>query len=112
MGYLEVPIELSYAIVDKKFGINVIGGVSTLFLNENKITVVSDGLITNLGEANNLNKTHFSTNVGLGMRYRFYKAFQANFEPMFKYQINTFSKGDGNFKPYFLGLYTGVSYSF
>jgi len=112
MGYLEVPIELSYAIVDKKFGINVIGGVSTLFLNENKITVVSDGLITNLGEANNLNKTHFSTNVGLGMRYRFYKAFQANFEPMFKYQINTFTKGDGNFKPYFLGLYTGVSYSF
>ncbi len=112
MGYIEVPVELSYAIVDKKFGLNVIGGVSTLFLNENKITVLSDGLITNLGEANNLNKTHFSTNVGLGMRYRFYKAFQANFEPMFKYQINTFSKGDGNFKPYFLGLYTGVSYSF
>jgi Outer membrane protein beta-barrel domain len=112
MGYLEVPIELSYAVVDKKFGLNVIGGVSTLFLNENKITVLSDGLTTNLGEANNLNKTHFSTNVGLGMRYRFYKAFQANFEPMFKYQINTFSKGDGNFKPYFLGLYTGVSYSF
>lgn len=112
MGYIEVPVELSYAIVDKKFGLNVIGGVSTLFLNENKITVLSDGLTTNLGEANNLNKTHFSTNVGLGMRYRFYKAFQANFEPMFKYQINTFSKGDGNFKPYFLGLYTGVSYSF
>lgn len=112
MGYIEVPVELSYAIVDKKFGLNVIGGVSTLFLNENKITVLSDGLTTNLGEANNLNKTHFSTNVGLGMRCRFYKAFQANFEPMFKYQINTFSKGDGNFKPYFLGLYTGVSYSF
>jgi hypothetical protein len=112
MGYIEVPVELSYAVIDKKFGLNVIGGVSTLFLNENKITVVSDGLTTNLGEANNLNKTHFSTNVGLGMRYQFYKAFQANFEPMFKYQINTFSKGDGNFKPYFLGLYTGVSYSF
>lgn len=112
MGYIEVPVEVSYAIVDKKFGVNLIGGFSTLFLNENKITVLSDGLITNLGEANNLNKTHFSTNVGLGMRYRFYKAFQANFEPMFKYQVNTFSKDDGNFKPYFLGLYTGVSYSF
>lgn len=113
MGYIEVPVELSYAVINKKFGLNVIGGVSTLFLNENRITVVSnDGLTTNLGEANNLNKTHFSTNVGLGVRYRFYKAFQANFEPMFKYQINTFSKGDGDFKPYFLGLYTGVSYSF
>ena len=112
MGYIEVPLELSYAVVNKKFGLNVIGGISTLFLNENKITVLSDGLITNLGEANNLSKTHFSTNVGLGARYRFYKAFQFNFEPMFKYQINTFSKDNGNFKPYFLGLYTGVSYSF
>jgi hypothetical protein len=112
MGYIEVPLEVSYAVIDNKFGVNVIGGLSTLFLNENKILVVSDGLSTNLGEANNLSRTHFSTNIGLGLRYRFYKAFQANFEPMFKYQLNTFSKDNGNFKPYYLGLYTGVSYSF
>ena len=41
MGYIEVPVELSYALVDKKFGIDVIGGVSTLFLNDNNVTVVS-----------------------------------------------------------------------
>jgi hypothetical protein len=112
MGYIEVPLELSYSLIDKRFGVNVIGGISTLFLNENKIVIVSDGMTSSLGEASNLNKTHFSSNIGLGVKYRIYKAFQANFEPMFKYQLNTFSKDDGDFKPYYFGLYTGLSYSF
>ncbi|GEP50075.1 hypothetical protein FNO01nite_07470 [Flavobacterium noncentrifugens] len=112
MGYIEVPVELSYAVLDKKFGIDIIGGLSTLFLNENEIQVVSSGYTTNFGEANNLNKTHFSTNIGLGLRYRFFKAFEANFNPMFKYQMDTFSKDNGNFKPYYFGLYTGLSFKF
>jgi len=112
MAYIEVPLELSYAVLDEKFGIDIIGGFSSLFLNENEIQVVSSGYTTNLGEANNLNKTHFSTNIGLGLRYRFFSAFEANFNPMFKYQMDTFSRNDGNFKPYFFGLYTGVSFKF
>ncbi|MFP9097668.1 hypothetical protein ACLI09_01330 [Flavobacterium sp. RHBU_24] len=112
-GYVEVPLEMSYALVDNKFGINVIGGVSTLFLNQNNVSVIStQGLSTRVGEAQNLNNIHFSTNVGVGFRYRFFKAFEASFEPTFKYQVNTFSRDAGNFKPYFVGLYSGISFSF
>ncbi|MFY0481779.1 hypothetical protein ACI6PS_04170 [Flavobacterium sp. PLA-1-15] len=112
MGYYEVPVEMSYKLIDKKFGINVIGGLSTLFLNENEVSVASSTMSASLGKAKNLNDIHFSTNVGLGFRYRFWKSFEANFEPMFKYQINTFNKDAGNFKPYFIGLYSGVSFNF
>ncbi len=112
MGYLEIPLELTYAVIDKKIGVNIIGGISTLFLNENEILMLSSNSISNVGEANNLRKIHYSTNVGLGLKYNFLKDFQANFEPMFKYQINTFTKEDGGFKPYFFGLYSGVSYTF
>ncbi|MES2544472.1 MAG: hypothetical protein V4548_06280 [Bacteroidota bacterium] len=111
-SYYEVPFELSYKVMDRKFGIEVIGGFSTLFLNENKVSLLSSGLNLNIGEANNLRQIHYSTNIGLGFKYSFWKSFQANFEPMFKYQINTFSSNSGNFKPYVLGLYTGISYSF
>jgi hypothetical protein len=112
-GYVEVPVEMSYALLNKKFGIDIIGGVSSLFLNQNNVSVVSEqGLSTNVGEAQNLNNIHFSTNVGVGFKYRFFKAFEANFEPMFKYQVNTFSRDAGNFKPYFIGLYSGISFSF
>jgi len=111
-GYIEVPVELSYKLIDKKFGVELIGGVSTLFLNQNEVSLESPGIEMNIGEANNLNSLHFSTNVGIGVKYNFLKAFQANFEPMFKYQMNTFSNDAGNFKPYFFGFYTGVSYRF
>lgn len=113
MGYIEVPMEMSYKLVDRKFGINIIGGVSTLFLNKNNVSVLSnEGYSSDIGKAENLNDIHFSTNVGIGFRYRFWKSFQANFEPTFKYQVNTFNTDTGNFKPYFIGLYSGVSFSF
>ena len=112
ISYIEVPLELSYKLLDKKFGIEVIGGMSTLFLNQNNISLVANGIEMEVGRANNLNNIHFSSNVGLGFKYNFWKSFNANFQPMFKYQINTFSENSGNFKPYFIGLYTGVSFSF
>ena len=112
IGYYEIPLEVSYAVLDKKFGITLIGGVSTLFLSQNKIALISSETNVNLGEANNLNPIHFSTNVGLGFRYKILKSFQINVEPMLKYQVNTFSNNSGGFTPLFIGLYSGVSYSF
>ena len=112
MGYFELPMEVSYAVLDKKFGINLIGGFSTLFLNENTISLVSPQSNIELGEAKNLNQVHFSTNVGLGFKYQILKSFQINLEPMVKYQLNTFSNDSGDFKPLFIGLYSGISYGF
>ncbi|MFV5690833.1 hypothetical protein ACM55K_02275 [Flavobacterium sp. LT1R49] len=112
MGYYEVPLELSYSVLNKKFGITVIAGISTLFLNQNKISLVSSNTNLKLGEATNLNEIHFSTNVGLGFKYQLVKSFQINLEPMVKYQLNTYSKNSGDYKPVFIGLYSGISYTF
>lgn len=112
IGYLEVPLEISYQILDQKFGVQVISGLSTLFLQNNEILVVSDGFSAALGKANNLNTIHFTSNLGLGMHYQFNRSFRATFEPTLKYQINPFSRNDGGFRPYFIGLYSGISYRF
>lgn len=112
MGYIEMPVEMTYALIDKRFGFKIIGGFSTLFLEDNSINVVSDNRSTFLGEASNLNDIHFSTNIGIGLKYGFMKSFELNVEPTFKYQINTFSSGAGNFKPYVFGIYSGISYKF
>jgi hypothetical protein len=112
MGYYEVPLELSYAVVNRKLGVHVIGGLSTLFLNANAVSVQSAATTMSLGKANNLNDIHFSSNIGLGFKYEFWKNFEAHFEPTFKYQFNTFSRDAGNFRPYFVGLYSGVSFRF
>ncbi|MEE1974354.1 hypothetical protein V1H85_18015, partial [Maribacter flavus] len=64
-GFIEVPLELEYRLLDKKFGINVIGGFSTFFLNQNEVYADIDGASTLIGEANNMNSTSFSANFGL-----------------------------------------------
>ncbi len=112
LGYMEVPLELNYALVDKKFGVNLIGGVSSLFLVDNAVSLESDGLVTEMGEANNVNDVNFSTNVGIGLNYKFSQKIQANLEPVFKYQLNTFSDTAGDFRPFSVGVYSGLSFKF
>ncbi len=111
-GYVEVPVELDYALVDKRFGINVIGGVSSLFLVDNSVSLSSGDLTTEMGEANNLNSVNFSGNLGLGINYKFTPKVRLNIEPVFKYQLNTFSNTQGTFQPYSLGVYSGLSFKF
>ena len=107
-----MPFEVTYKVLSKKFGVDVIGGISTLFLNQNDVYLKASGFNMKIGEASNLNTVHFSTNIGLGLKYAFLKRFDLRVEPLFKYQINTYSSGAGNFKPYIFGIYSGISYHF
>ena len=111
-GFIEVPLELEYRVLDNKFGLNLIGGFSTFFLSQNEIFADIDGNSTLIGEASNINSTSFSANFGLGLDYRLSRQWNLNLEPQFKYQINTFNNTSGNFRPFFIGLYTGLSYKF
>jgi len=112
LDYFEIPLELKYSLLNKKFGVNLVGGLSTLFLNNNQVSVSSDGFQTEIGSANNLNDVSFSTNVGLGFDYKLSNRFVFNLEPMFKYQLNPYSDSSIDFKPYYLGVYSGFSYRF
>ncbi|WP_299798701.1 outer membrane beta-barrel protein [uncultured Maribacter sp.] len=111
-GYLELPVELNYALIDKKFGVNLIGGVSSLFLIDNAVSLTSGELTTEIGEANNINDLNFSANMGLGLNYNFSQKVRFNFEPIFKYQLNTFSDVNGTFRPYSVGVYSGLTFKF
>jgi hypothetical protein len=112
INYYEVPVELKYAVVNSRFGVNIIGGLSTLFLGNDEISVKADNFNTVLGEANNLSSVSFSTNVGLGVDYKLSKKFTFNIEPMFKYQLNPYTDSSVDFKPYYLGVYSGLSFKF
>ncbi|WP_158846342.1 outer membrane beta-barrel protein [Algibacter sp. L1A34] len=113
LGYIEVPLELQYAVLNNKFGVNVIGGFSSLFLNNNEVfSEAQDGNRTYLGEASNINKVSYSANFGLGLSYQVSKKIDLNLEPMLKYQINTFNNTSGDFQPFFVGVYTGLAIKF
>lgn len=113
LGYIEVPLEIEYALINKKVGVHVIGGFSSLFLNNNSVYSENEnGSKILLGKANNINKVSYSANFGLGFNYEVSKKIDFNLEPLFKYQINTFNNTSGDFKPFFIGVYTGFAIKF
>lgn len=111
LGFIEIPLEIEYALVDRKIGINLIGGGSALFLNRNDLVLDSQNFSDHLGQAENLNKFSLSTNIGVGLDYDFTKNFVFSVEPVLKLQLNTFKNVDG-LNPYYFGIYSGITYKF
>ena len=111
-GYVEIPVEVKYSVTDGKFGINLVGGFSTLLLNRDEVFVETNSFSQSLGSSNNLRSVNFSGNIGLDVDYSIYKNLFINVSPMFKVQTSTFSKNSGSIQPYYLGVYTGLNYKF
>lgn len=83
-----------------------------MFLGNNDVSVAAGDFSSSLGEANNLSSVSFTTNIGLGVDYKISEKFKFNVEPMFKYQLNPYSDSSVDFQPYYIGVYTGLSYKF
>lgn len=112
ISYYEVPLEAKYVLLNSRFGINMIGGFSTLFLNGSEVSVNDGSFRSVLGESNNLNSLSFSTNLGLGFDYKLSSKLRFNVEPMFKYQLNPYTDNSIDFRPYYFGIYSGLSFKF
>lgn len=112
-SYIEIPLEIKYTLLKRqKFSTQLVTGISSLFLSKNEIEVSSTNFSGSIGEANNLNTINFSGNIGLDINYQLFEKLQLNVSPMFKQQFNTFSKSANGFKPYSIGIYTGIRYEF
>ncbi|MFB9055210.1 hypothetical protein ACFFU9_00500 [Mariniflexile ostreae] len=111
ISYIEVPVEIQYTVLDRRLGLNLIGGFSSFFLSGNELSTGDQSTLPYM-EANNINDVSYSANLGLGFQYKFSEKLNLNLEPMFKYQINTFNNTSGNFTPYFIGVYTGIGFKF
>ncbi len=111
MGFIEIPLEVEYSLINKKVGLSLIGGASTLVLNENMVSLNTPESSISFGKDRSLNNVSFSTNIGVGLNYNISEEFEIHLEPMFKYQLNTFDHSAG-VNPYFFGIYSGLSFKF
>ena len=91
----------------------MIGGVSTLFLAEENVTINAGNFSSNnVIRDDTVNNISFSGNIGFGVDYKVSDKFLINLEPILKYQFNGFKDSAENFTPYFFGVYTGISFQF
>lgn len=114
ISYLEFPVEFEYSFINNRFASSLIGGTSLIVLNKNEIFAVSNnGQSLRVGESNNLSGLGFTLNVGLGFEYEISKSLQFSVDPIFKLQLNSSKDGSvNNFKPYYFGIYSGLSFKF
>ena len=111
-GYIEIPLEIKYNLFQtSKVETQIVTGFSSLFLNKNEV-LLNTANFQNRGEANNLNDLNFSGNLGIDFSYFFNKNWSLQLNPMFKTQLNTYTKNSNGFQPYFIAVYTGINYRF
>ena len=109
--YFEIPIEIAYKLLDKKIGIDIIGGFSTFILSKNDTLFESGNSSTSLGETSSINTTSFSSNFGFSFNYRLINNLKLSLEPIVKFQFNSFDDNSSN-QPYFIGVSSGLKWNF
>lgn len=114
LGYLELPVILRYKIIDRTFDFNIIGGLSSNLLVNNSVYASVDGGKYEVGKTEGLNNILFSSSLGMGMEYSITNNLSFNFEPTFRYYLNSFNNfaGMSNLHPYSFGVFSGLSYKF
>jgi hypothetical protein len=111
--YLEVPVIVRYKLLDKKIGINLLGGLSYNLLVGNSAYAIYEGKHVFIGKTDGINPLAFSSSVGLGMEYDLSEKFSFNLEPTLRYYLSTMgNRTDGKNHPYLLGVYSGLFYKF
>ncbi len=113
-GYLEFPVAVRYKVVDRKLGLNIIGGLSSDFLMNNTVSATGlNGERLVVGSTDGVKPVAFTSSVGMGMEYSISKNFSLNLEPTFRYYLNPFSGvGGSDIRPYSFGVFSGLSYRF
>ena len=112
LNFIEVPVGLAYKLIDRKIGIEISGGASSLFVSQNEVFLNSGDQSQKIGSLSNVNSTSFMTNLGLGFDYNFNDQFDFNLRPTLKYQLNTFDSSTTDYQPYIIAIYTGFTYKF
>ena len=109
--YLEVPLILSYKVIDRKFDFNISGGVAYNFLINNSTYAVADEGFIEIGTTENLTPLLLSSAFAMSMEYSINNRFSFNVEPTFRY----FMSSDGRLtlnNPFTFGLFSGFYYKF
>lgn len=111
--FVEVPLYLRYSVLDKKVGIELLGGINAGFVIGNNAYLDNDYGVQNIGSTADISTLNFSGTLGVGVNYMLGKHFSFALEPRLNYYLNSInSNPDVDYRPYRIGVYTGVYYEF
>lgn len=111
--FIEIPVQATYKLIDKKLNVGLTGGISTNILVGNKAILLENGERINNGETTNMRNVVYSGAVGLEIGYEITNRITLTVEPRLKHFISSLSTSKSvNYKPSQVGIVTGLTYSF
>jgi hypothetical protein len=111
--YIEIPLYLRYTIIDSRFDVVMLGGFSSNLLVGNQIFVEGTSGKSLVGKTKDMEALNYSGTLGLGFKYGLSKRISLNIEPRIKYFLNSLNSNSSvSYKPYTIGIFTGLSYEF
>lgn len=109
--YIEVPLILSYKLIDRKVDFNISGGLAYNFLINNSTYAVADKGFIEIGSTEDLSPLLLSSAFAMSMEYSISNRFSFNVEPTFRYFMNSDGRLTSN-NPFTFGLFSGFFYKF
>jgi hypothetical protein len=111
LDYLEVPLVLKYRLLDTRFGINLLGGISPGILVNNHSYFEFEGQKLQTGTTEDIQPMIYNSVLGIGMEYAISKKISVSLAPSFKYSLTPVNTSNNlGYHPYSLSWFTGVSY--
>ncbi len=111
--YIEIPIQATYKLMDKKISVGLTGGISTNFLVGNFASVTENGILLSKGNTDNIRNVLYSGSAGIEVGYDLGNNLRLTIEPRVKQFMHSVSSNDLiNVKPMQMGVFTGIAYSF
>jgi len=111
--YIEIPLYLRYTLIDSKFDVEMLGGFSSNLLVGNQTFMESSAGKNRIGSTKDMESMSYSGTLGIGLKYGLSKSIYLNVEPRVKYYLNSLNSNSAvTYKPYTIGVFTGLSYEF
>lgn len=111
--FVEIPLYVRYKLLDSKFGIDLLGGVNAGVVVGNNAFIDNEYGLQKIGETKDISTVNLSGTVGLGLNYAVGKHFSLALEPRLNYYLNSINRNpEVDFRPYRVGLFTGIYYEF
>jgi len=111
--YIEIPLYVRYTLIDARFDVVMLGGLSSNVLVGNQIFVEEASGKSLVGKTKDMEALNYSGTLGMGFKYGLSKRISVNLEPRIKYYLNSLNSNSSvTYKPYTIGVFTGLSYEF
>lgn len=111
--FMEIPLLVRYRVVDARFGVELLSGVSTSVLVGNNAYIDNQFGTQNVGKTLDISSVNLAGIAGIAANYALSDQFSLALEPRFSYYLNSINRNaQVEFRPYRIGVFTGLTYNF